>query len=329
MAYNKAFNPDALPAHAEPEQAAQAMSTLAANRKPSPSGRRASQPPVVNSQGPIMPLSPGNRRPSPATIAAQHSYRPQGTQNYHDATVASHMQAQNRLDSPPPANYGYGPRPDTQPAGPRRPSNPPSHWPSRTPAPPDADSPDLYALFQVANVSRTGALTTQELGSALVNGDFTPFDSTTIKSLMRMFTTSPPSQANGPTIMFGEFQNLWRFLAAWRELFERFDEDYSGRISLGEFSKALVAFGYRLSQPFVTLLYKTYNDRGIKAGDERRSSVGQVQGQDLGMSFDLFVQACISLKRMTDVFKRYDEDRDGYITVSFEEFLSEILKLSE
>lgn len=25
---------------------------------------------------------------------------------------------------------------------------------------------------------------------------------------------------------------------------------------------------------------------------------------------------------MTDVFKKYDEDRDGYITLSFEEFLT-------
>lgn len=25
---------------------------------------------------------------------------------------------------------------------------------------------------------------------------------------------------------------------------------------------------------------------------------------------------------MTDVFKKYDEDRDGYITMSFEEFLT-------
>ncbi|EEY19979.1 predicted protein [Verticillium alfalfae VaMs.102] len=32
------------------------------------------------------------------------------------------------------------------------------------------------------------------------------------------------------------------------------------------------------------------------------------------------------LKRMTDVFKKYDDDRDGYITLSFEDFLSEILK---
>ena len=47
------------------------------------------------------------------------------------------------------------------------------------------------------------------------------------------------------------------------------------------------------------------------------------------MSFDLFVQACISLKRMTDVFKSYDDDRDGYVTLSFEEFLTEILHLRE
>ena len=40
------------------------------------------------------------------------------------------------------------------------------------------------------------------------------------------------------------------------------------------------------------------------------------------MSFDIFVQSCISLKRMTDIFKKYDNDRDGYITLSFEEFLS-------
>ncbi|RMD42135.1 hypothetical protein DV735_g2973, partial [Chaetothyriales sp. CBS 134920] len=325
MAYNKAFNPDALPAHAEPEQAAAALSALAANRKPSPSGRTGPQP------GPPVVSPAANLHPSPATIAAQHSYRPQARQNYYDPAVPAHAQTQA---SPPPASYGYAARPETQSAGARRPTHSPGHspghLPSRTPAPPDADSPELYSLFQAANVSRTGRLTTQELGSALVNGDFTPFDGTTIKALMQMFSTSAPSQPNGPTITFGEFQSLWRFLAAWRELFERFDEDYSGRISLAEFSKALVAFGYRLSQPFVTLLYKTYHDRGIRRDNERRrSSVGQGQSQELGMSFDLFVQACISLKRMTDVFKQYDEDRDGYITVSFEEFLSEILKLSE
>jgi hypothetical protein len=102
------------------------------------------------------------------------------------------------------------------------------------------------------------------------------------------------------------YSGLWGFLAAWRKLFDDFKnkrEMQAGedptKIYFGEFSDALVKFGYRLSQPFVQLLFRTYDRSGIGA-----------------LSFDLFVQACISLKRMTDVFKRYDEDRDGYITLS-------------
>jgi Ca2+-binding EF-hand superfamily protein len=115
-----------------------------------------------------------------------------------------------------------------------------------------------------------------------------------------MFDTDRSGSVN-----FDEFCGLWGFLSAWRGLFDRFDADHSGSISYAEFNEALVAFGYRLSPGFVTLLYRTYDRGGHNA-----------------MSFDLFVQACISLKRMTDVFKKYDEDRDGYITLSFEEFLT-------
>ena len=53
------------------------------------------------------------------------------------------------------------------------------------------------------------------------------------------------------------------------------------------------------------MMYRTYDKRG-----------------DNQMSFDIFVQSCISLKRMTDIFKKYDSDRDGFITLSFEEFLT-------
>lgn len=126
---------------------------------------------------------------------------------------------------------------------------------------------------------------------------------------MQMFDTSGKGSIN-----YEEFVALWRFLAAWRELFEKFDEDRSGRISLEEFSRSLVAFGYRLSPQFVSTLYSTFSrkNRGV-----------------LGMSFDLFVQACVSLKRLTDTFKKYDDDRDGYITLSFEEFLLECFMLRE
>ena len=118
--------------------------------------------------------------------------------------------------------------------------------------------------------------------------------------MIRMFSGA----AHPGSLDFDEFCGLWGFLAAWRELFDRFDEDRSGTISLDEYTKALVAFGYRLTPAFVATLFRAF-DRG-------RSHMG----------FDLFVQSCISLKRMTDGFKSYDDDRDGYVTLSFEEFLT-------
>lgn len=60
-----------------------------------------------------------------------------------------------------------------------------------------------------------------------------------------------------------------------------------------------MTFGYTLSDDYVALLFGVH--------DVRKRGV---------LSFDLFVQSCISLKRMTDVFKKYDTDRDGYITLS-------------
>ncbi|ETN37338.1 uncharacterized protein HMPREF1541_08329 [Cyphellophora europaea CBS 101466] len=283
-------------------------------QSPGQGGRRPSGGVHYSQQHP--PQQSYQRPPQPA----QQSYGPPSGQGYsnigHDA----------RLNSPPPpAGYGAGPRPQGRPMQQQQQYN--AHSPARTPQPPDPESAELGTIFQAANVSRSGHLTTTELGSALVNGDYTPFDVSTNQALMRMFSTSPHGQPQGPTLTYQEFQNLWRFLAAWKDLFEKFDEDRSGRISLNEFSNALVALGYRLSQPFVGLLYQTYNEKGIKIANERRGSRGSVQGQ--GMSFDLFVQACIHLKRMTDVFKNYDDDRDGYITVSFEEFLTEILKLRD
>lgn len=154
------------------------------------------------------------------------------------------------------------------------------------------------------NTTGSGQLSEAELSAALVNGDWTAFDSHTVTLMIRMFDTS-----RSGTISFPEFCGLWSFLASWRTLFDRFDADRSGNISLDEFTAALVAFGYRLTDHFVAFLFRAF-DKGKKGS----------------LSFDLLVQACISLKRMTDAFKRYDDDRDGFVTLSFEQFLEEVLR---
>ncbi|KAJ5572996.1 hypothetical protein N7450_009980 [Penicillium hetheringtonii] len=296
MAYNKSYNPDALPAHAEPEQVAQMIGNMqVSNSHQLPSQNQTqkplpSRPPPQSGPSGVPPRVPVSSAPPQGGGYNPPSQRPQDPHSSHSYSGNSRPAPANRPHplhpSPPPQNYGFGP----PPSQPHRNRPPPS----------------------------SRALTEHELGSALVNGDYTSFHPRTVKMMIRMFDRD----GNG-IINFDEFVSLWRYLAAWRELFDRFDEDRSGRISLQEFENALVAFGYRLSPKFVSVLFSIFESK------TRQLSGAPKSPHRHGMSFDLFVQACISLKRMTDVFKRYDDDRDGYITVSFEEFLTEILQLQE
>ncbi|KAF1951838.1 EF-hand [Byssothecium circinans] len=311
MAYNKGFNPDRLPAHAEPEQAAAMMGGPPQSQARPP--RTSSARPDYNKPPPPAPqsLRPSHghhystgstssydSRPPPGAFndpRYESSARPTTTSPRFDQVRHDTGRYEGYGSPPPQTNYGQGP--------PLHHGRPPiSQRPPPTPAPPrDGNDRDaLWRLFGAVDKDRSGNLTEAELRTALVNGDWSPFDGHTVKMMIRMFDTDRSGSIN-----FEEFCGLWGFLSAWRGLFDRFDADRSGSISYAEFSEALVAFGYRLSPNFVRLLYSTYDRRN-----------------DNNMSFDLFVQACISLKRMTDVFKKYDDDRDGYITLSFEEFLT-------
>ncbi|KAI9171353.1 Programmed cell death protein [Paramyrothecium foliicola] len=263
MAYNRPFDPDALP------------SVCALAQK-----------------GHSSPAPPQQAPPQQSRYDKAAPPIPRDTYN--------HIQANQRpanFGSPPPTASGPRPTASNRPPPASRPPPSPAHDQG------NADA-SLLPLFRAVDKDGTGQLSERELSAALVNGDWTAFDPHTVRMMIRMFD----SDRSG-TIGFEEFCGLWSFLASWRTLFDRFDADRSGNISLPEFSNALVAFRYRLSPQFVELIFRTYDKRGEGV-----------------MSFDLFVQSCISLKRMTDVFKKYDDDRDGYITLSFEDFLSEILK---
>ncbi|RMY13220.1 hypothetical protein D0868_02144 [Hortaea werneckii] len=332
--------------HAEPEQAAQMLNRPGSGGPPPP--RTHSNPTPVNYNKPVPPPPQQNYGRPPPPQAAYGSQPPPGSygssgppppqqggyDSYGRQTPAQRYDQygqqpqsprwgsqggygqappppRNPLTSPPPpANYGHGPPPQGYH---NRPPIPEQQRPPTTAPPPPRDGNDrdgLWPLFLQVDKDRSGQLSEEELRRALVNGDYTAFDPHTVKMMIRMFDTD-----RSGTINFDEFCGLWGFLAAWRALFDRFDTDRSGSISLREFEDALVAFGYRLSPQFVQLLFSTFaRTKSRGRGDEGvRERV---------LSFDLFVQACISLKRMTDVFKKYDVDRDGYITLSFEEFLT-------
>jgi len=257
MAYRPRINPDALPIHAEPEQAAQILAG-GQQKRPQHPPQQSQSPPVYG--------------------------RPMNT-GYNQHTGTPHGYLQNppphQSFSPPPVQ-GYG-----------QPQRPLSSRPPPTPAPPQGVDPTLFPLFKAVDKDGSGQLSEKELRAALVNGDWTSFDPHTVRMMIRMFDTD-----RSGTIGFNEFCGLWGFLAAWRGIFDRFDTDGSGNISFQEYSDALSAFGYRLSPQFIQLLFRSYDKRG----EQPQQSASAPAGQN-AISFDLFVQSCISLKRMTEVFK--------------------------
>jgi hypothetical protein len=72
---------------------------------------------------------------------------------------------------------GYFPPPSPHPS---------VNHPSST-NPPIGANTELYRLFRAADTNNCGQLTEVELGRALMNGDWTPFDPRTVKLMISMF----------------------------------------------------------------------------------------------------------------------------------------------
>ena len=64
---------------------------------------------------------------------------------------------------------------------------------------------------------------------------------------------------NTKSIDVTEFSNLWRFLGEWRKVFDRFDADRSGNISMDELAQAFQMRLYKIKR-----LLKSFNRKALK-----------------------------------------------------------------
>uniref|UniRef100_A0A8D3EG14 Programmed cell death 6 n=1 Tax=Scophthalmus maximus TaxID=52904 RepID=A0A8D3EG14_SCOMX len=227
------------------------------------------------------------------------------------------------------------------------------HSPYRAPAhmnaPPDQGF--LWNIFQRVDKDRSGVISDSELQQALSNGPreitgglqqlvmevqpfcsmswrrlrrrgdsnrirssvpglqnkctWTPFNPVTVRSIISMF-----DRENKGGVNFNEFAGVWKYITDWQNIFRTYDRDNSGFIDKNELKQALTGFGYRLSDQFYSTLIEKFD----------RQRKGQV-------AFDDFIQCCIVLQRLTDVFRRYDTDQDGWIQVSYEQYLSMVFNV--
>lgn len=195
-----------------------------------------------------------------------------------------------------------------------------SHQPPAAGPPPGAD-PMLWQWFNTVDTDRSGHISVHELQKALINGDWSPFDLDTCKLLMSIFDTD-----RSGTIGFNEFSGLWKYIKDWQGVFKHFDRDQSGSIDGAELQAALKQFGYNLSPVLLQLVEKKYASPAAPApgvpGFGGRPPPG---AQASGITFDRFVRACVVIKQLTEAFQKVDTDRDGWIQISYEQFMTIVL----
>lgn len=161
----------------------------------------------------------------------------------------------------------------------------------------------LMAWFDAVDTDHSGTLSCEELQRALMNGDWTPFNVETVRMMMNMF-----DRDNDGTISFNEFIGLWNYIEKWKQCFQAYDLDGSGTIDTMELQKALQGFGYNLSEAIVQLIVTKYDVRG--------------QGD---ISFDNFVQSCVTIQTLTSAFRRIDVAGTGVVTMTYEQFLGLVI----
>lgn len=109
---------------------------------------------------------------------------------------------------------------------------------------------------------------------------------------------------NCGTVNFEDFEALWKYVTDWQNCFRSYDKDDSGNIDKSELQTALNMFGYNLSERLVEVLIRKFDRNG-----------------DGTILFDNFIQCCIILHTLTSAFRQRDNDTDGMITISYEDFL--------
>ncbi|KAJ1857713.1 hypothetical protein GGH12_004620 [Coemansia sp. RSA 1822] len=163
----------------------------------------------------------------------------------------------------------------------------------------------LQYWFRAVDSDGSGQLDPSELQQALVNGDWSRFDMDTVRLMVGMF-----DRDRSGTIGFDEFVGLWGYIEEWKKCFRRFDADNSGTIDRGELMQALSAFGFRVSQRVVDTLLRKYD-----------SQAGRVKSANKGgsaITFDNFINACVTIRSLTDSFRNLDNDQDGWVNMNYD-----------
>ncbi|CAF3793551.1 unnamed protein product [Rotaria magnacalcarata] len=216
----------------------------------------------------------------------------------------------------------------------------------------------LQQVFRKVDADGSGAISSNELQSALSNGTWSPFNPETVRMMIGMFDND-----NSSTINFNEFKSLWNYITQWEKIFRSFDEDRSGSIDKNEFRKALTSFGMFDRDGSSTIDFKEFRALWFYVTEWEKcfrrfdlDGSGTIDKHELKIAlssfgyrlsdrfydllikkfdrsgrgtvaFDDFIQACVSIQTLTTAFSQHDHLKTGEITINYEDFLLLVFSL--
>ncbi|KAL0580206.1 hypothetical protein V5O48_001799 [Marasmius crinis-equi] len=177
-------------------------------------------------------------------------------------------------------------------------------------SPPGVD-PQLWQYFNNVDTDRSGSITVHELQQALVNGRRSKRDNKLQRYLIFSIVFL---RLSAQLVSNSEFAGLWKYISDWQNVFRHFDRDRSGSIEGPELAEALRSFGYNLSPNLLQMIQHKY-----------ASAPDSAYGPPPGITFDRFVRACVVVKTLTESFQRADTQRNGWVQLNYEQFMSHLM----
>jgi len=173
------------------------------------------------------------------------------------------------------------------------------------------DDQKLWTIFASVDADRNQQITAEELQIALKNTDYSTFNTETCRLLVNMF-----DRDHNGTISFEEFRHLFKYIIDWEGCFQSFDTDRNGTIDSAELGRALYNFGYNISPRLINILILRFDTKGNTA------TIMQGSGT---ITFSNFIQVCVTVKKLTEAFRKFDTDSDGWIQIDYENFIELVL----
>lgn len=180
------------------------------------------------------------------------------------------------------------------------------HYHVKMAAQPQVDEQFLMRIFSAVDKSGDRCVDAGELQSVLANGCWNdPFSAETVRLLLSLFSKTKPG-----VVYFEEFKSLWKYVEDWKRCFTQFCNQ-KNYLELEDVKRALISFGYRLSDSFYDMLIIKF---------AKPTQPGKI-------FFDDFIQLSVSLQTLTSAFRHHDHESKGIITIKYEDFLKLVMSL--